>query len=124
MIDSILFYMGIALTFAGGLLDVIAVLGFFKFKDFYTRLHAATVGAIGGGFYPLIGVSLIVLSLDVSTQVKLSFVGVCLLSAAAIALGVPSGTHALARAAYRSREAEPKVVEDKLKEFVKEGEKQ
>lgn len=118
MIDTIVFYIGLAITIFGGVMDVIAALGFFKFRDFYLRLHAATIGAIGGGFYPLIGVSLMTLGLDLNLQFKLSFTGVCLLSAAIIALGIPSGTHALARATYRSREAEPMVVEDKLREYV------
>lgn len=118
MIYVILFYLGISLALAGGVLDVLAAIGFFKFKDFYTRLHAATIGAVGGGFYPLIGLSLVSLSLDIPLQARLAFFGVCVLSAAIIAIGVPSGTHALARASYRSREAAPVVVEDKLKETL------
>lgn len=47
VIDALLFYLGVALTVIGGVLDIIAAIGFFKFKDFYTRLHAATIGAIG-----------------------------------------------------------------------------
>ncbi|MEM0506237.1 MAG: monovalent cation/H(+) antiporter subunit G [Thermosphaera sp.] len=114
MIDALLFYLGVALTVIGGVLDIIAAIGFFKFKDFYTRLHAATIGAIGGGFYPLIGLALVALGLDVDLQVKLSFAGVSLISAAIIAVGVPSGTHVLARSSYKSGEAKPVVVEDKL----------
>lgn len=118
MIEVALFYIGLAITVVGGILDVIAAIGFFKFRDFYTRLHAATIGAIGGGFYPLIGLSLISLSLDADPLTKAAFFGVCVVSAAIIALGVPAGTHILARAAYRSRESVPQVVEDKLKEHL------
>lgn len=114
--DVFLFYVGLSLTLVGGVMDIVAALGFFKFKDFYTRLHAATIGAIGGGFYPLVGLALMTLSLDLAPQVKLTFAGVCLLSAAIIVVGVPSGTHALARASYRSREAKPVVIGDKLRE--------
>ncbi|MEM0473670.1 MAG: monovalent cation/H(+) antiporter subunit G [Zestosphaera sp.] len=116
MIDAVLFYVGLSITLVGGVMDVVAAVGFFKFKDFYTRLHAATVGAIGGGFYPLVGLALMTLSLDIALQMKLTFAGICLLSAAIIAVGVPSGTHALARASYRSREAKPVVIGDKLRE--------
>ncbi|MEO3993203.1 MAG: monovalent cation/H(+) antiporter subunit G [Desulfurococcaceae archaeon TW002] len=122
MIEVILFYIGLVLTVIGGVLDVLASIGFFRFKDFYVRLHAATIGAIGGGFYPLIGLALISLGLDLDFQMKTAFFGVCVISAVLIAWGVPAGTHILARAAYRSREAIPQVIEDKLKKYL-EGEK-
>ncbi|MGB9828181.1 monovalent cation/H(+) antiporter subunit G [Thermosphaera chiliense] len=123
MIDQLLFYLGISLLAVGGVLDIVASLGFFKFKEFYTRLHAATVGAIGGGFYPLIGVAFTVLGLDVEFWLKAVFSGVSLVAAAVIALGVPAGSHALARGVYRSREAEPSVVADRLREDLEKGEK-
>jgi multicomponent Na+:H+ antiporter subunit G len=121
MIDTILFYLGIGLLFIGGVMDIIASIGFFKFKDFYTRLHAATVGAIGGGFYPLLGVALAVMGLDVDLWFKAVFSGVSLITAAIIALGVPAGSHILARSVYRSREVEPAVIADRLREDLEGG---
>jgi multicomponent Na+:H+ antiporter subunit G len=121
MIDTILFYLGIGLLFIGGVMGIIASIGFFKFKDFYTRLHAATVGAIGGGFYPLLGVALAVMGLDVDLWFKAVFSGVSLITAAIIALGVPAGSHILARSVYRSREVEPTVIADRLREDLEGG---
>jgi multicomponent Na+:H+ antiporter subunit G len=121
VIDALLFYLGIALVFVGGVMDIIASIGFFKLKDFYTRLHAATIGSMGGGFYPLIGIAIAVLGLDVEFWFKAIFSGITLVGAAIIALGVPAGTHALARGVYRSREAEPSVVVDRLREDLERG---
>uniref|UniRef100_A0A7C2FHL1 Cation:proton antiporter n=1 Tax=Thermosphaera aggregans TaxID=54254 RepID=A0A7C2FHL1_9CREN len=123
MIDQVLFYLGIGLIAIGGVMDIVASIGFFKFKEFYTRLHVATIGAIGGGFYPLIGIAIAVLGLDVEFWFKAVFSGVSLVAAAVIALGVPAGSHVLARSVYRSREAEPSVVADRLREDLEEGEK-
>lgn len=121
MMDTIIFYLGLALTITGGVLDIIASIGFFRLKDFYMRLHAATIGSIGGGFYPLIGLALIVLSLDVDIYFKAYFSGVCLIAAALIALGTPAGSHILARAAYHSGEPEPITGVDKLREDKGDG---
>ncbi|MGC8953483.1 MAG: monovalent cation/H(+) antiporter subunit G [Desulfurococcus sp.] len=116
MIDLILFYIGLGLTIIGGVLDIIASIGFFRLKDFYMRLHAATVGTIGGGFYPLIGLAIIALSLDVDIYFKAYMSGVCLIAAVLIALGTPAGSHILARAAYHSGEAKPIITVDRLRE--------
>ena len=121
MIDWILFYIGLALTLLGGAMDLIASIGFFRFKDFYTRLHAATIGAIGGGFYPLIGLALITLSLDLDIYIKAYISGVCVIAAALIALTAPAGSHILARATHRSGEVVPKVIVDRIKEDMDKG---
>ena len=124
MIDWILFYIGLGLTLLGGALDIIASIGFFRLKYFFMRLHAATVGAIGGGFYPLIGLALITLSLDLDIYTKAYISGVCIIAAALLALAVPAGSHILARATHRSGEAVPIVVVDRIKEDMEEGAKQ
>jgi len=116
VIDALLFYIGLVIVVAGGVLDVIASIGFFRLKDFYMRLHAATIGAIGGGFYPLIGLALIALSLDVDIYFKAYVSGVCIIAAILVALGSPAGSHILAKAAYHSGEAKPLVTVDRLRE--------
>lgn len=121
MIDLILVYLGAAILVIGGILNVIAAIGFFKFKEFYTRLHAATIATIGGGFYPLIGIAIMVLGLDIDVYMKAVFAGVSFITALLVALGVPAGSHILARAVYRSGEAKPMVSVDRLKEDLEKG---
>ncbi|MCY0868925.1 MAG: monovalent cation/H(+) antiporter subunit G [Desulfurococcus sp.] len=116
MIYTVIFYIGLTVTLIGGILDIIAAIGFFRFKDFYMRLHAATIGSMGGGFYPLIGIAIMVLALDVDVYFKAYTSGVCVIAAALIALGVAPGSHILARATHRSREVEPMVLVDRLRE--------
>jgi len=121
VIDALLFYTGLVIVVVGGVLDVIASIGFFRLKDFYMRLHAATIGAIGGGFYPLIGLALIALSLDVDIYFKAYVSGVCIIAAILVALGSPAGSHILAKAAYHSGEAKPLVTVDRLREDLEGG---
>jgi len=120
VIDVILFWLGCLLVVLGGILDVVAAVGINKFNNFFLRLHAATVGTIGGSVYPLIGIALISLSLDTPPTFKFYVAGVSLVSAAIIALISPAGTHILARAAYKSGEVRPEpIVVDKLAEVDK-----
>jgi multicomponent Na+:H+ antiporter subunit G len=94
------------------IINLIGVLGFYRFKNFYLRLHAATVSTIGGAFYPLLVLSII------GFIEKEHYIGVSLLlSAFLILLLSPTGTHALARATYRKRIAIPEpLIGDKIKE--------
>lgn len=121
MINVVLFYIGAALLVLGGILDVIAAIGLFRLRDFYARLHAATFGTIGGGVYPLLGLVLITLGLDMDVNSKAAFAGVALTAALILFLGTPAGSHALARGVYRSREVEPQVVKDELRERQERG---
>lgn len=121
MIDTLLFYIGAFLLLLGGVLDVIAAIGLFRLRDFYARLHAATLGTIGGGVYPLFGVVLITLGLDLDVNAKAAFAGVAITAALILFLGTPAGSHALARGVYRSREVEPQVIRDELKEKAERG---
>jgi multicomponent Na+:H+ antiporter subunit G len=117
VIDAILFWLGAALLFMGGLLDVIASIGMNRFKNFYIRLHAATIGSIGGAVYPLVGLSIMVLGLDVPSTFKYYITGSALVSALIIVLTSPAGSHILAKAAHKSREAIPQpAIVDRLKE--------
>jgi len=94
---------GGALIFIGGLYDLIAAIGVNKFPDFYTRLHAVTIGAIGGAVYPIIGAAIMVLgNTGLPLSVRASYVLPMFLIAALIIITAPTGSHAVARAAYRS----------------------
>lgn len=93
-------------------INLIGVLGFYKFKNFYLRLHAATVSTIGGAFYPLLILSIIAF-LEKEHYIGVSF----LLSAFLVLILSPTGTHALAKATYKAKIATPEpLLEDMLKQ--------
>ncbi len=103
LVELVLTIIGGILIFLGGLFDLIAALGVNKFPDLYTRLHAVTIGAIGGAVYPIIGSAIIVAGLpDLGVNVKVSYILPMLLIALLILVTAPTGSHAIARAAYRS----------------------
>lgn len=115
MIDAILFYTGLTLVFIGGICDLLGSLGLLKFPNFYVRLHAATIGAIGGAVVPLIGVSLIALGSDFLPN-KYAIAGASFVTAIIILIVAPTGSHALAYAAHKSGIVKWKPVCDHLKE--------
>lgn len=99
----VLTIIGGAIIFIGGLFDLVAALGVNKFPDFYTRLHAVTIGAIGGAVYPIIGSAILVFGVPgLSLSARLSFALPMLVIASLILITAPTGSHAVARAAYRS----------------------
>ncbi len=117
MLDEILFWIGSILLVFGGLMDIIASIGINRFKNFYLRLHAVTVGCIGGGVYPLLGIIFIAASLDLPLLFKTYVIGVSLIAMALIVIVTPTGSHVLARASHRSGEVYPEpVIVDKLRE--------
>ena len=115
MIDTILFYVGLVLVTIGGVFDLLGALGLLKFPNFYIRLHAATVGAIGGAVVPLIGVSMIALASDFLPN-KYAIAGASFITALIILIVAPTGSHALAYAAHKSRAVEWSPVCDHLAE--------
>jgi len=58
---SVAFLLGAFLVVLGGICDLFGAIGLLKFPNFYVRLHAATVGTIGGAVVPLFGVSMLAL---------------------------------------------------------------
>lgn len=122
MIDQIIFIIGAALVFIGALCDLIAAIGFLRFPNFFVRLHAATIGAIGGAVIPLFGVTLIALVSDYLGIFKYYVAGASFITAIFILLAAPTGSHALARATHRAKVVPvyPKVI-DHLEEDM--GEK-
>ena len=100
-IMAIAAWIGLALFVGGAIWDLIAAIGMNRLPDFLSRLHAATIGVIGGAFYPLIGISLILLGTDIMGEYRYIAAGSAALTAFLVLLLAPAGSHALARAARR-----------------------
>ncbi len=117
MISAILIYVGWALLVIGAIADLIAAIGLNRFPNFFVRLHAATIGTIGGAFYPLLGVALIAFGAEFLGPYRFFMGGAALVTAFLILLLAPAGSHALARAAHRSKVVKPEpAVVDHLEE--------
>lgn len=123
MIDWVLVIIGEIMVIVGAVCDLIASIGLLRFPNFYVRLHALTVGTIWGAFVPLIGVTLIALGSEFLGIYRWFIAGAAAVTAVLLLFLSPAGSHAIARAAHRSRAAVvyPKVV-DKLEEDRERGE--
>lgn len=119
-IELALVVIGEILVVIGAICDLLGAIGMIRFPNFFVRLHALTVGTIGGAFVPLIGVALIALGSDFLGYYRWFIAGASLVTAVLLLLLAPAGSHAIARAAHRSKAAvvHPKVV-DKLEEDSK-----
>ena len=104
------FTIGLVLTTIGAICDLMAAIGLLRLGNFFLRMHAATVGIIGGAAVPLIGIALLALSIDPLNPLMLTLMGTCIATAFVIMVVAPIGTHALANAAYRAREPEPQPL--------------
>lgn len=111
--NEILIYLGEMLVAIGVFCDLAASIGMIRFPNFYVRLHAATVGTIGGAFVPLIGVALIALGAEWLGTYRFFLAGASIVTAVLIIILAPVGSHVLARAAHRAGvvEVKPKVVD-------------
>ncbi|HHI00249.1 MAG TPA: cation:proton antiporter [Thermococcus litoralis] len=103
----ILTLMGLILLFMGAVCDLLGAMGMHRFNTFYLRLHAATVGTVGGKFYPILGVAFIA-----AEKGLWPVVGISVLTALLVLITTPVGSHALAYAASKAR-----IVEMELDEF-------
>ncbi|MCX8198859.1 MAG: monovalent cation/H(+) antiporter subunit G [Sulfolobales archaeon] len=119
MLEVIAIYLGQALIAIGVFCDLIAAIGLLRFPNFYLRLHAATVGTIGGAFVPLIGAALLAIGSTYLGSYRWFIAGGALVTAIIVLILAPAGSHALARAAHRSRAA---VVEPKVVDYLEEDE--
>lgn len=95
------------LLMAGGFLGVTGALGLFRFPDFYTRLHAASVT-------DTLCAALIILGLVLQTGFSLFSVKLVLILLV-IAYTSPTAAHALARAAQHGG-LKPRLHGDQLQE--------
>ncbi|AEH24796.1 monovalent cation/H(+) antiporter subunit G [Pyrococcus yayanosii] len=108
--SEILFYLGALMIIIGGICDLLGAIGLLRFPNFYVRLHAATVGTIGGAVVPLFGISLLSLGADFLPH-KYAIAGASFVTGVIILLAAPAGATALAYAAHRAKlvKWEPKV---------------
>ncbi|MFZ8791198.1 MAG: monovalent cation/H(+) antiporter subunit G [Thermosphaera aggregans] len=102
IITEIIIYLGLALIGLGALADLIASIGMHRFKNFYLRLHATTVGTIWGAVFPIIGASIIAFVYEPLGQYRFLMGGAGLVTALIIMLLAPAGSHAIARAVHRA----------------------
>lgn len=123
MMEWALVIIGEILVVIGAICDLIGSIGMLRFPNFFVRLHALTVGTIGGAFVPLIGVTLIALGAEFLGYYRWFVAGASLVTAILLLLLAPAGSHAIARAAHRSRAVivYPKVI-DRLEEDREKGE--
>jgi len=121
----ILFIIGSILVVIGAFCDLVASIGFLRFPNFFVRLHAATIGAIGGAVVPLIGVAFLALSADFLGTFRWYVAGASVMTAIFILLAAPTGSHALANAAHRAKVVPvmPKVCDHLEEDRGREGEK-
>jgi len=112
-VDWILVIIGEVMVAVGVISDLIAAIGLLRFPNFFVRLHAATVGTIWGAFVPLIGAAFIAAGSEFLGMYRWFVAGGAVITAIFILILGPAGSHALARAAHRSKAAvvQPKVVD-------------
>ncbi len=117
MIEEVVRYIGLVILVIGCFVNLVGAIGLNRFRNFYLRLHAATVGTIGGTFYPLIGLALIAFSSSGLGSARFFMGGVLLVAAFLLLILAPAGSHALARATHRAGIARPEpAIADHLKE--------
>lgn len=100
---EILIYIGLIMMGVGAVSDLIASIGMNRFRNFYLRLHAATIGTIWGAFVPIIGASLVALGYEPLGYYRWFMAGAGFVTAFLILILAPAGSHALARATHRAR---------------------
>ncbi len=114
---SITFILGAILIIIGGICDLFGAIGLLKFPNFYVRLHAATVGTIGGAVVPLFGVALLALGTEIPH--KYAIAGASFITGMIILLVAPAGATALAYAAHKAKLVNWKPKVDHLREARK-----
>ncbi len=123
IVNIVLSVAGLILVAIGGFCDIAAAIGINRFPNFFVRLHAATVGAIGGGVVPAFGAGLIALGSPQLGMYRFFIAGVAFATGLIIMILGQAGSHALARATLKSRAAplKPCVVNALEKRMREEG---
>lgn len=103
MIEWILVILGEILIAIGIFCDLVASIGMLRFPNFYVRLHAVTVGTIGGAFVPLIGAALVAAGSEFLGPYRWFMAGGAVVTAILILILAPAGSHAIARATHRAK---------------------
>lgn len=105
LVNWILVIIGQVLVSIGLFCDFIAAILMIRFPNFYIRLHALTIGSVGGAIVPAIGAALIAAGSPFLGMLRWFLAGGALVTALFIFILGGAGTHAIARAAYRSKTA-------------------
>ena len=117
MIEELVRYVGLGLLLLGSVVNLVGAIGLIRFKNFYLRLHAATVSTIGGTFYPLLGLALVSISYPELGSWRFFMGGSLAVAAFLLLMLAPAGSHALARATHRAGVAKPQpAIADHLEE--------
>jgi len=117
LVNWVLVVLGQILVSIGILCDVAAAIMMIRLPNFFARLHALTVGSVGGAFVPLIGAALIAAGCNFLGPYRWFMAGGALVTAFVEYILAGAGTHAIARAVYRARAAPRKpLIVDKLAE--------
>lgn len=103
VIELALRIIGLGLIVLGGFASLISAIGFHRFKNFYLRLHAATIGTIWGCVYPLTGASLLSITLSELGTYRWFMAGASLVAAIIILILAPAGSHAIARGVHKAK---------------------
>lgn len=93
-------FIGLALVSLGAFFEIVAAIGVLRLPNFYTRVHAATIGAVGGTVLPLIGIAFLAISRHGVDPSSIYLVILCIASAVLILVIAPTGSHVLMRSAY------------------------
>ena len=112
--STVLFVLGSAMILIGGLCDLFGAIGLLRFPNFFLRLHAATVGTIGGAVVPLFGVAFVALGSDFLGSMRYPIAGASAITAIIVLLVAPAGSHILAYAAHKAKLIKWKKVCDHL----------
>jgi len=96
---------GLILVAVGAFCDIAAAIGINRFPNFFVRLHAATVGAIGGAVIPAFGAGLIALGSPSLGSYRFFVAGVSFTTGLMIMILGQAGAHALARATLKAKAA-------------------
>jgi multicomponent Na+:H+ antiporter subunit G len=103
LLNWVLVIAGQILIAIGLFCDFVAAILMIRFPNFYVRLHALTIGSVGGAIIPAIGAALIAAGSPFLGDFRWFLAGGALVTVLFIFILGGSGAHAIARAAYRSR---------------------
>ncbi|MHA6250569.1 Na+/H+ antiporter subunit G [Oceanobacillus sp. CAU 1775] len=112
-VSVIVEYIGVFLIFIGSLMALVSAIGLIRFKDVYTRSHAATKSSTLGVLLTLTGALLYIIGAEGYFSVRL------VLGIIFVFLTAPVSGHLVTRAAYRSKVKLSEIsVADELKEVI------
>lgn len=90
---------------------ILGAIGFFRFPDFYTRMHAATMVTVGGA---CLGLTALALSTWQQPGYDINYIIKIILIIMFILITGPTSSHALADAAYHTGIIPKKLVKNEM----------